>query len=621
MGRSSILASVLLLTGAAWPATAGSPAASRPHANASLSRAADAATSTAATSWARLPPVSVRAGARPSRSPAPEEAARRPALELAGSLTDTTDLAARIAATVAGLQALLREAARPALGPGAEAIFAAVDRAQRAAADELSARDPAEGDEGGVQPRLIASLAGMGGAGADVRPAPAAEHLPATGTQAGGFLVAALGMTFGPGGDGDGDAALPEVSLQRTAEGVAVEAAFHPREVGSRAEVDVALTVTVPGPPAYEERTSGRIEGERCPDAAGSVAFTLAYRGGMAAEGGGMQWQVAVDAVGTVGDDARLAGLEWQTVGSLARQPVPGSGEASTFVELRYDAGWTPTAGSSHALRDWRASSQARADSMREVAGLLQGLGDRVLLLAAMVAEQQWLDGYCVEIEVQGVGPGVEQVAQDSHTPFSALVRHRHEGSAVAATVVAALSDGATAVAPAGAPLEAPASFEYRAPPEHERVATVALTTRSRRGGASRDVVFETTRTCYRIEKGRIWWARASGTICDLDRPFDILIEESARFRGTATVTVTLEPGASHGRWTMFAELRKGIRVTYEGGGRARIDRDARGGPVLSFRPGRMVGQAHVDGAKPVVFQTDPVDIRLVPIDGSGPSP
>jgi hypothetical protein len=86
-------------------------------------------------------------------------------------------------------------------------------------------------------------------------------------------------------------------------------------------------------------------------------------------------------------------------------------------------------------------------------------------------------------------------------------------------------------------------------------------------------------------------------------------------------VTVTLEPGASHGRWTMFAELRKGIRVTYEGGGRARIDRDARGGPVLSFRPGRMVGQAHVDGAKPVVFQTDPVDIRLVPIDGSGPSP
>jgi hypothetical protein len=145
-------------------------------------------------------------------------------------------------------------------------------------------------------------------------------------------------------------------------------------------------------------------------------------------------------------------------------------------------------------------SSETDLKYVEDMASFLATMNGVVVGLAFFTAENQWANGYCVEVQVPELGAGTKTVQPNSETPFTAKVRHKFEDTELPLPVIATLSDGQVSVNPSGSKVPAPATFTYKAADKEGQKATVHLETRSKRGIATLDVKFKTKRQAYELE-------------------------------------------------------------------------------------------------------------------------
>jgi len=344
-----------------------------------------------------------------------------------------------------------------------------------------------------------------------------------------GLMIATPFLLESAPRDENGNAIIPKIETENTKDQVTVHISMQPKLMGSKMESDVEMIVSIKEPFAYEERTTGKMSMDLCPDAQGNVPLQYSLHSGMALKGGGQQLESDGQATGHVSDEGQLANFDLHLTTSAARQPFQGAGDdwgtANKYFEYKMDLTGTslknPKDGQANGDVT-RSSSDADWKYFKNVMPALMGMNGAVVGIAFTLAETQWTDGYCVEVQVPELGAGKQKNVQpNSETPFTAIVRHKFEKVELNVPVIATLKDGQVSVNPSGSKVPAPATFTYKAPDKSGQTATVNLETRSRRGIAKLDVTFTTGQGWKVVDPG-IGGSTLSGVVCDLAKPFTI---------------------------------------------------------------------------------------------------
>jgi len=197
-------------------------------------------------------------------------------------------------------------------------------------------------------------------------------------------------------------------------------------------------------------------------------------------------------------------------------------------------------------------------------------------ILLGHEAEKIWQNGYCVEILIEGA-QDANTVPVASNTAFTAKVRHKFEGNELNAPITAAL-EGEKSIAPT-AKTKAPVKYNYTAPAEEKKLATIHLETRSKRGAAKHEVQFYTESPGWQLEQdvpvegGTMTF---KGLSCDgIDGPWEITYESDQTSALGFTITGKLEgllqPNGSKSTLTHTVLIRY-LTVVAEGNATGEVD-------------------------------------------------
>lgn len=303
--------------------------------------------------------------------------------------------------------------------------------------------------------------------------------------------------------DEQGNAIPPPLEMDSTTEdNVHVHMKIQPKLMGSQLEANVEMTVNAQKDGmTYAEKATGMLRTNLCPNAQGEVPLELTLSGGVAVEGGGVQWQFKSQATGHVDDEANLTDYDVKTQGDMAAQPGDtgkARGEESKYIDLNIGFAVDKFNEKNPAFtrKDASATRWSSKTDMKFAYGaveIIHRLSSLAVTLSYAMAQIQWQGGYCVAIAVPELESGATKVVPvDSETPFTALVRHKFEGKDLNNPVVATLASGKTSITPSGSKVSPPAKYRYKAPNECAETATVQLESRSKRG-------IGTLRSCKRI--------------------------------------------------------------------------------------------------------------------------
>jgi hypothetical protein len=546
-----------------------------------------------------------------------------PDLANAGLLLNAGEQAARDymreASGVAGL-----------LGSDGPAILAGMDAAEQQAIAALGAE---------MQPHALAPGRGSRVAAFAQLPAPARGRSSAARQPSqdslenlvGAFMVTsqAPGNFAGLERDASGNAVpAPNTSDTTSAHGEKSHFAMQPSVIGCRLTFEVRGSTSAGGSPPYSEDTSGKVVVDLCPDVNGNVALELSLGESNTLNGGGLQYAMKVTMTGHVGDDGRLASIDFASDGGLASQPQAGDTapeHAPMYVGLKIGYTGAENGGSiTNVTSSYRESSRVDRQ-FEEKAATWLALGRLAAYTAMYQAQDKWTSGYCLQINVSpNGGAGGQTVAPGSTTPFTATVRHKFDKADLKLPVKATLSSGGVSVSPSGTAVTAPAAFSYTAPGDGHSKATVALETRSRRGIATLNVTFTTGRAWTVDFTGADQLSHFKGTICGgLEGPFS-LSEKGAMGELWWTMTWAFSPTApAGGTWTLSGtgivasvvdlktnEVRT-YPVTYTGHGNYQVTAADSDRPMLNVADGIGV-MAGVPGGDQS-FHWDPMSIPLLP--------
>lgn len=305
----------------------------------------------------------------------------------------------------------------------------------------------------------------------------------------------------------------PIESTETTKDNVTAHIVMRLSFKGPKMEASIDLTRNHPGPPAYQESTSGKVTLDICPDADGNVPANFDLKSSSTIAGGGAQWSTAVQVVGHVNDEGRLASYDIESQSTTAQQN--SASNDNKYVELTL--GYTMGLGEGG---EW-VGSNVHAENPRNSAQVtpefLKSANDSFILMISYVtptvlhsAEAQWTNGYCVKILVPDLDNRQQAVEPDSETPFKATVRHKFENTDLTVPVTANMADGKVSVEPSGSKVLPPAAFTYTAPAEFGAKATVHLETRSKRGIGRLDLTFLTQAAAYELEFDSIFVTRTT---------------------------------------------------------------------------------------------------------------
>jgi hypothetical protein len=183
------------------------------------------------------------------------------------------------------------------------------------------------------------------------------------------------------------------------------------------------------------------------------------------------------------------------------------------------------------------------------------------LLLAALIADKAeagWQSGRCVKLEPTTDPAKRTGLKPSTKVTITAAPRSQVDGGPVGGTVTATLT-GATALNPAGTPVQADATFTYTALSEKNADASVALEARSKRGVAKATVVFSTKQLAY-VASGGGSRITITGEVADVAAPFDL----SGTFPGDK-VTLSFTPKDEHGGTYTYSGGGSGVTVKGQG--------------------------------------------------------
>lgn len=299
---------------------------------------------------------------------------------------------------------------------------------------------------------------------------------------------------------------------------------------------------------AVKADVNGRIDGQRCPNAAGQVSFTTKMRIGAQLGKTGYTQELTAFVRALVNDDAQLASHTIEVVQGT-QQSKDGR---QIYIETGQDFSHDGTNYSTSNYREIRVSQQAKAtDGDISVAGLTAAYAAGKTAL--LTAEHNWYSGGCTAIVAKSPG----SVQPSSNTAIPVTVRHHFERTEIPSKLVAELK-GESSVNPTMLPKTA-GTLTYTAPGQTNKSATISLTATSRRGRATLDLTASTGGQSYRVS-GTSNGVSFSGEICSLAKPFSI----DATFPGGSAKT-TFNPGSDTGGTTTVSGGGPGC--THTGGG------------------------------------------------------
>jgi hypothetical protein len=287
---------------------------------------------------------------------------------------------------------------------------------------------------------------------------------------------------------------------------------------------------------------------DACPDGDGRVKANFDINMGM---GGGKIGNANTAAQGTakgsmtgyVNDNAELTKYDFDVTSSLALQASKGKvtkGEFSeskiSFTAHNMEQGKSNLQISDFSSMETRKSSAAKWATREEAGRIGLEYAHIFMILALHIAEKQWQNGYCVEIQVEGAEESNQLRPGDSDA-FTAKVHHKFESADITAPITPTLS-GEKSIDPSKKK-DSPVDYTYQSPPEKDKEATITLETRSKRGADKTTISYKTVKDSYTVS-GSIDEFSFTGVICDPNQPFTI---EGAGGGGSATFSFT--PGNS----------------------------------------------------------------------------
>ncbi len=255
-----------------------------------------------------------------------------------------------------------------------------------------------------------------------------------------------------------------------------------------------------------------------CPDAKGQFTATSKMVASVTTAGGrtGSNLTLEVTVTGQLDDDAKLVSYDTDT----RTESADFANSKGQYVDQ--SVGWTTTGGQ---MGNYRSKINRTGGAVTEAFvndqgkwGLLTAMMMQEKLLEA--AKEGYESGRCVALDPTTEPSKRTGLKPSASAKIMAAPRSKVDGSPTGGTVTATLS-GDTSVSPAGSKVPADATFDYVAPGEKDKSATVSLEARSKRGVAKADVSFNTKTTAY-TASGKAGNITFSGTVADLAEPFTI---------------------------------------------------------------------------------------------------
>jgi len=279
---------------------------------------------------------------------------------------------------------------------------------------------------------------------------------------------------------------------------------------------------------------AGNLDGKRCPDANGQVAFTIKERVG--AESGGTGYTQDLTAnVRAVVDDAARVGSFTVDVTQGTRQVKPGHQVyVETGATFKFD---DANLGTTSNVRLIRNSQDATPADVSDLSASGHTAAGTMGYSALKMAEQNWLDGGCTKIVA--ASPGT--VTPGSTTAIPVTVVQRFDGSVLSAKLEAALT-GAQSIAPTSL-AKTPGTLSYTAPNEKGKSAAILLTATSRRGKATLQL---TANTGEKFSANGTWGnATLTGLTDSLNSP--LTLSSTGGGDGSCSGKVVFSGGATGG--------------------------------------------------------------------------
>ena len=310
---------------------------------------------------------------------------------------------------------------------------------------------------------------------------------------------------------------------------------------------------------------AGNLDGKRCPDANGQVAFTVKMRIGMESGGSGYTQDLTAN-VRAVVDDAARASSYTVDVTQGTRQVKPGH---QVYVETGETVKFDGANFSQSNLRLIRNSQDATPADVSDLSASGHTAAERMGVTAFKIAEQNWLDGGCTRIEAKSPGT----VEPGSTTAIPVTVTQRFDGSVLSTKLEAALA-GEKLLDPTSL-AKTPGTINYTAPQEKGKTATITLTATSRRGRATLQLNANTGGQAYHVT-GESNHVSFSGNIC-INKEFEI----KATFPGGGSANTFFTPRAdTNGKTTVTGG---GGECYQEGGGAYTITTNKDGSKLLKW--------------------------------------
>jgi hypothetical protein len=308
------------------------------------------------------------------------------------------------------------------------------------------------------------------------------------------------------------------------------------------------------------------VDGQRCPNAAGQVSFTIKEH--FTAESGGASYTVDLTAYvrAEVNDNAEL--------GSFTIDTTQGTRKVKDGKNVYVESGVTNKNGTTSNQRLIRSSQDATSGDVSNISAAGEAAAYYMGLSSLSFAQSNWEKGGCVKIEADSPG----KVDPGSTTSIPVKVVSRIDGSAVSSKLVAALSGGAS-IDPTSL-AKTPGTLTYTAPNEAGKSATILLTATSKRGKAKLELTANTgeLKQSYQvIETPGLGMGWKGDCIDDLAKPFSVFNTAPG-----LSASYFLSPSSStNGSITeKFHTEGGGTTGDYEGSGSYEIvptDKDAEG--------------------------------------------
>jgi hypothetical protein len=542
-----------------------------------------ACTPTAEPTRAPAAPPAVAAATVLPTAPAPATPMATPAATLDWFRLIGDDLARRgpdgANQALAEFSAWAREASgiRDQLGAEADEIFRLVEEAQAALAQQLIRQLETGGKVRGL-PALFPPRSS--------RPSEMGQVLAYP--QVMGVFVSLIGGVGGNSGSVAQPSVIADENDKEFVEGVNGHSKIDAKLMGSQLEADVTITVVAEKDgKRYEEKASGKLSGNICPDEQGRVPLNLSLEISGSTDQGDFTMAFTVQAVGQVDDEANLVTVEEEIQAEMAVRRVntwPFGGESTERAQFSFRIVSTGLLGDKGAsIAETGPNLRRRNAFEAEAVRLVGALALLAMYQAYDKARHEWQSGCCVEVVVPEkrlvVGTG-------SATSITANVRHRFEGTDLQVPVVATLDSGAGSVTPAETRVPAPAAFVYAAPDEPGE-AQVKLVSRSRRGIGEGKVDFTIRQSVYRVDTfmGSGWQVPVQGVIDDPELPFTLATigknPALGKYEGVIKFTPT---DADGGTWEHTAETCPGLACgTASANGTYQLEGVAEGKPVLKM--------------------------------------